>query len=482
MSLKRFGAGGLPVILFLVSLIAAPSDAPLADAAEKMDRATIRTLLQQPIDVNVPQVDGMTALHWAAYQDDLETVKLLVGASADANAANRYGVTPLSLACTNGNSQMVELLLDAGADPNVVLRGGETALMTAARTGEPGAVKVLLSRGADVHSKEDRRGQTALMWAAAEGHREVVEDLIEAGADYRTPLDSGFTPLLFAVREGRLGVVEALLKAGVDVNETVQRQAPGSKPGWPREGISALHVAVANAHYAVAANLLDWGADPNTDLPGYTVLHAIASVRKPGVGDNNPAPEGSGNMNSIEFVKKLATQGAHLNARMTEQVNLGNTRLNKLGATPFLLAAQSADAELMRTLAGLGADPLLPNADSSTPLMVAAGIGTRSPGEDAGTEPEVLEAVGAALDLGADVNAVDDNGETAMHGAAYKNAPEVVQLLADMGAKIEIWNQKNEYGWTPLLIAEGHRHGNFKPSPETVAALHRLMVEAGVVP
>ena len=134
----------------------------------------------------------------------------------------------------------------------------------------------------------------------------------------------------------------------------------------------------------------------------------------------------------------------------------------------------------MRALAALGADPLLPNAENSTPLMAATGLGTRSPGEDAGTEPEVLEAVLAALELGADIDAIDDNGETAMHGAAYKNLPKVVELLAEKGAKIEIWNQKNRQGWTPLTIAEGHRFGNFKPSPVTVAAFHRVMSAAGV--
>src|SRR5205085_11241031 len=106
-------------------------------------------------------------------------------------------------------------------------------------------------------------------------------------------------------------------------------------------------------------------------------------------------------------------------------------------ATPFFLAARTADAELMRALAALGADPLLPNADNSTPLMAAAGLGTRSPGEDAGTESEVLEALQAALDLGADPNAVDNNGETAMHAAAYKNLPQVVKFLAGKGARIE---------------------------------------------
>jgi ankyrin repeat protein len=476
----------MALLLSAARLIGAGSDSPLADAAEKMDRARIRTLLQQRIDVNAPQIDGMTALHWATYQDDLETVELLVRAGANVKAANRYRVTPLQLACTNGNGAIVELLLKAGADPNSALPGGETALMTAARTGKLGPVKALLSRGADVNSKDDRLGQTALMWAAAEGHAEVVQELIKAGADFRARLSSGLTPLLFAVREGRGGVVRALLAAGVDVNETVQPQASGPRRGYggrrPPGGASALLLAVTNAHYELAAMLLDAGADPNADLPGYTVLHAITSVRKPGVGDNDPAPEGSGSLASIDLVKKLAARGANLNARMTKRANLANTRLNEIGATPFLLAALTADAELMRTLAALGADPLLPNADNSTPLMAAAGLATRSPGEDAGTESEVLEALQVALDLGADVNAVDKNGETAMHGAAYKNLPKVVQFLADKGAKIEIWNQKNKHGWTPLLIAEGYRHGNFKPSPETVAALHRVMAAAGVSP
>src|SRR5436190_5853311 len=160
---------------------------------------------------------------------------------------------------------------------------------------------------------------------------------------------------------------------------------------------------------------------------------------------------------------------------MTKKVNVGLTSLNTLGATPFLLAARTADAELMRALAALGADPLLGNADNSTPLIVAAGLGTRSPGEDAGTESEVVEALQAALDLGNDVNAVDNNGETAMHAAAYRNHPAAVQFLADHGAKIEVWNRKNKQGWTPLTIAEGYRFGNYKPSPVTVEALHRVM-------
>ena len=475
---------GTVLAISTVSLDASGSRALLADAAEKLDRSRIRALLKQHVAVDTPQVDGMTALHWATYHDDLELARLLVRAGAPVKAANRYGVTPLSLACTNGDAAMVELLLDAGADPDAALPGGETPLMTAARTGALASVKALLSRGARVDGKDDRRGQTALMWAAAEGHTPVVQTLVEAGADVRARLASGMTPLLLAVREGRLGVVQVLLKAGADVNETVP--VDGRRRGYggrlPPAGSTPLLLAATNAHYELAARLLDAGANPNADLPGYTVLHAITAVRKPGVGDNDPAPEGSGALTSLELVKQLAAHGANLNARMTKRANLNNTRANEVGATPFLLAALTADAELMKTLAALGANPSLPNADNSTPLMMAAGLATRSPGEDAGTESEVLEAVQAALDLGADVNAVDNNGETAMHAAAYKNLPKVVKFLAGKGAKIDVWNRNDKFGWTPLAIAVGYRFGNFKPSPDTEAAIRDVMVAAGVTP
>ena len=480
---KQLVIAGVLVLLSVASGFAA-STAPLADAAEAGDRVKIRALLQQRVDVNTPQADGMTALHWAAYQDDQAIAELLLRAGANVKAANRYGVTPLSLACTNGNGTMVELFLQAGADANTVLPGGETALMTAARVGALGAVKSLLARGATVDRKDDRRGQTALMWAAAEGHAEVVAVLVEVGAELRTRLASGFTPLLFAVREGHVDVVRALLKAGADVNETVPVE--GRRRGYggrlPPAGATPLLVAVMNGHFELAAALLDAGADPSAGLPGYTALHAMVAVRKPGIGDNDPGPEGSGSLSSLDLVKKLVAHGANVNARMTRRANLTNTRLNENGATPFLLAAQTADAELMKTLVSLGADPRLPNADNTTPLIVAAGLATRSPGEDAGTESEVLEAVQVALDLGIDINAVDNNGETAMHGAAYKNLPQVVKFLAARGARIDVWNRPNKFGWIPLAIAVGYRFGNFKPSPVTEAALRDVMIAAGVTP
>ena len=481
MSLTRWGACGLALVLLASASESHAVNAPLADAAERADRAAVRALIAQHVDVNQAQADGMTALHWAVHRDDLETAKLLVDAKADVKAANRYGVTPLSLACTNGDEAIVALLLDAGADPNTKLSGGETVLMTAARTGKLGPVKALLARGADVNARE-RRGQTALMWASAEGHAEVVQALLRAGAEFRTPLPSGFTPLFFAVREGRTDVARILLKAGADANEAMQPKKSSGRA--PVRGTTPLILAVENGHFELALALLEAGADPNDQRCGFTALHTLSWVRKPNRGDEesgDPAPIGSGTLSSLQLVEKLVEHGADVNAQL-ERGASGRGVLSRRGATPFLLASMTADVPYMTMLIQLGADPRLPNAQHSTPLMAAAGLGCLAPGEEAGTEDEAIEAVKLALELGNDVNAVDDNGETAMHGAAYKSFPRIVQFLTDKGARIEVWNRKDRHGWTPLMIAEGHRPGNFKPSPETIAALHRVMRAAGLPP
>ncbi|MGH9627191.1 MAG: ankyrin repeat domain-containing protein, partial [Bryobacteraceae bacterium] len=486
--MRRKLSGGMVIasLLFATALTAGGPDTRLMDAAKEKDTAAVRSLLQQKVDVNTSAPDGATALHWAAHMNDMATAQLLVSAGANVRASNLYGVTPLSLACTNGAAAMIELLLKAGADPNTTMPEGETALMTAARTGNVDALEALLSHGAGVNTKESWRGQTALMWAAGEGHAAAVERLIEAGADIRARSNGGFTPLLFAVREGQSAAVRVLVKAGADVNETLParnrpRRNGASGSAGTKTGLSALDLAVANAHFELAAVLLDAGADPNAAGPGWTPLHTITWVRKPGKGSNDPAPPGSGNMDSLELVRRLAAKGADLNARMTSRTPAGASSLNMIGATPFLMAARTGDAELMRLLAELGADPLLPNEDNTTPFIVAAGVGTRSPGEDAGTESEVLAAVKVALELGNDINAVDKHGETAMHGAAYKHLPSVVQFLASNGARLEIWNRKNDLGWTPLRIAEGvHRTLNFRSSPPTAAVLRKLMSAAGV--
>ncbi len=458
-----------------VAVSAHAQTASLADAAEMQDGALIRGLLQESADVNAAQVDGMTALHWAVYHDDADMAGLLVRSGADVNAENRYGVPPLSLASTNGNATIVGLLLDSGADPNESLEGGETVLMIAARTGNLEAVKELLGEGADPNAQE-RREQTALMWAAAEGHTPVVEALIDAGADVQATLGSGFTPMFFAVREGHTDVALMLLEAGVDVNEALRLQR--------NRGTSPLLMAVRNGHFELAVALIEAGADPNDQLSGFAPLHTMSWVRKPDASDlGNPAPIGSGNLTSLEFVRAIVALGADVNLRLDEgaprQPNSA-TRLGSGGATPFLLAADRADAALMALLLELGADPFMANLRGTTPLMAAAGLGTTAPEEEAGTELEVLEVTRLMLELGADVNTVNDEDDTAMHGAAYGMFPTVVELLADNGADPHIWKRENHRGWSPLFIAEGYRYGLPRPSRATIQVITRLMVAAGI--
>ena len=466
--------------VWLVSVGISSAQGRLIDAVRANDAGAVRTLLDARADANAVQPDGTTALHWAVERDAIEIVQLLIRAGANVKATNRYGATPLWLASLNGNAATIGVLLEAGADPSAASDEGETALMVAARTGKIDAVNLLLARGADPNVKEQWRGQTALMWAAAEGYAPVIETLVARGADVSARSNGGFTAILFAAREGRIAAVDALIKAGADMNDSlpIRKRAPQNAPPPPPDpGPNAFLLAAANAHYELAARLLDRGADPNAAPQGFTALHQVSWVRKAGIaGSNNPAPQGSGTMDSLAFVRKLVAKGATLDTRVTKKPNMGVTTLNSIGATPFLLAARTADAPLMKLLAELGANPLLTNEDGSTPLMVAAGLGTNSPGEDPGTEPEVLDAVKVALDLGNDLNVVDKNGETAMHGAAYKHVPTVVHYLADKGARADVWNRPNSKGWTPLKIAEGVQRGmNIVSSPVTATAIRQVL-------
>ena len=455
--------------------------APVADLAERADFSGMHAALAAGGDVRLAQVDGTTALHWAAHHNNEPAVAALLAAGAPPDTVNRYGVTPLALACVNGSAGVAERLLAAGADPGRVSSGGETPLMTAARVGREALVRALISRGADVNARLPGGGQTPLMWAAAEGHAAVVEALLAAGADACAALDSGFTALFFAARGGHRGAVAALLRSGVDVNDVTRPARTGGK--LPRRGTSALLLAIENGHFELALDLLERGADPNDQRSGYAPLHVLVWVRKADKGEDEgfPEPRVTGPVTSEQLARRLIAAGARVNERLAGGPS-GAGRIARKGATPFLLAADTADLDYMKLLRELGADPLLPNADGATPLMAAAGLGTRSAGEEAGTEEEAVAAVEYLLGLGADINGVTVNGDTAMHGAAFANFPAVVHLLAKRGMRFDVWYTSNKRGWTPLLIAEGHRFGNFKPSFETIEAIREELVAKGVKP
>ena len=502
--LKNFVLAALLCVFVSSWLLAGTSD--VADAAMSKNAAAVRALIQQKANVNAAQADGTTALHWAARWNDLEMAAALIQAGANGRAANRTGATPMFLAAVNGSAAMMETLLKAGADVNApVLSHGETALMMAARTGKLDAVKVLLSHGADLHATENLRGTDALMWAAEQGHASIVKFLLENGADAGaqskiirpirrnglgfgrpgpdgTPAGGdpmgGLTPLLFAAREGGIETVRVLITAGADVNKTA---VDGSGP---------LLVAVQNGHYDIAQFLLDHGANPDqANAKGWAPLYLAVSNRD-ALTTAVPAPSSDG---ALDFIKVLLDRGADPNRRIqvhTEVHQANNSLwLKEEGATPLLRAALCGDLTVVRLLLAHNADPSIPTFDQTTPLMVASGVGWAEGFTFQYSDEETLQLVKLLIDLGPGINAANEDGLTALHGAAYKGANKVVQLLVDRGADLTARDKGKDYGFgatsvrmTPLNWAEGVPIGMSSAiyHDDTVALIARLMQERGI--
>src|SRR5207302_3520995 len=294
MSIKRLAGCSMIPLLFVTGLWAASAD--VADAVMKGNKAAVRSLLQKKADVNAPQSDGTTALHWAVRLDDPETADLLIRAGANVSAATRAGATPLELAAINGSAAMIEKLIKAGANVNAPLtKYGDTALMMAARTGKPDTIKVLVDNGAQINAVETWGGTTALMWAVSESHPDAATLLIDRGANVNArskivpseggraaskngnivavPRDllpgekpkkdyyGGFPPLHFAVRQGDMESTRRLVAAGADINAI---SADGKEP---------LGLAAYNGNYEIASFLIDNKADLNhADAERFTAL------------------------------------------------------------------------------------------------------------------------------------------------------------------------------------------------------------------
>ena len=455
--IRRAHAGCLVLWLAVATVSANQVDRRLVDAAKAQDHATVEALLGQQVDVNISALDGATALHWATYWNAPDMVDLLVDAGADLDATNDYGIAPLALACDNGSGAMVTRLLEAGADPDLPRSTGETPLMTCARTGALGAVTALLATGVDVNAAESWHGQTALMWAVGERHTAVARALVDRGADIHARSSAGYTALLIAARADEPELARLLIAAGADVNDA----AP--------DGLTPLLVATVRGHAALAIAFLDQGADANADDTGYTALHWAAGswhteLTGGQMGIATDSDEEWRSLNGMEtgrlaLVEALLAHGADPQAQLARTppqfgYASGRFRVSLVGSTPFLLAAMDANVGVMRALVSAGADPLATTDEGTTPLMVAAGLG-QVPAETRVTESDALAAVRYVLGLGTEVNAVNEVGRTALHGAAHIRSDAGVQLLVDHGAQVNVADQR---GITPLMIAQGGGH------------------------
>lgn len=448
------------ILVWPFGALAQSSSSPaIIESLKTGDVEAVINLVAEGADVNAIQGDGATALHWAVHLNDLDTTSLLIEAGADVNAANQLGATSLWLAALNGSDALVGRLLESGANPNASLKMGETPLMVAARSGNAESVELLLEHGADVNTIESERGQTALMWAVAQQHANVVRVLIENDANLHARSEvwyqlentagntnpsgnfrmahGGSTPLLFVARNGDVETARVLVNAGANVQDI------------DASGTSVLVLAAHSGHGELGIFLLERGADPNAAEAGYTALHA-AVLRS-----------------EVELVVALLDHGADINTRIEHGTPSRrfsadysiDARL--IGMDALWMAAKYGEVEILRTLVEHGADPFFVSTRGVTTLQVAMGnssaalddrrdrIGNavRNPQAE---EQRTLELARILIDLGVDINAADQRGNTALHHAVLKDFLSVVELLVANGANVNAANQSEQ---TPLLLA-----------------------------
>lgn len=474
--------------------------APLVDAVKAGDKAAALALIARRADVNLPEADGTTALHWAVHHNDLELADRLLRAGARVNAKNDYGATPMSEAAVTGNAALIERLLKAGADVESANADGQTALMVVARTSRVDAAQALLRRGAHVNAAEQWRGQTPLMWAAAESQAAMVHALVAAGADVdaRSKVNNwqrqvtaepraiyrpagGFTPLLYVAREGCVECAKQLLDAGANIDMA------------DPEEVSPLLLAVLNGHYDLAAYLIQKGANPGKwDWYGRTPLYAAVDMNTIPRGGRPDRPSLDGTT-SLQIIEQLLAAGANPNAQLKLAPpfrNIGNDRgldgTLTIGTTPLLRAAKALDAPAIRLLLAKGANVSLSNTRGITPVMAAAGLGstdadTRGVYTNEDVQQRSIDSLTLLLAAGADINGKDGTrGLTPLHEAARWGWNDVVQFLVDRGANL---NAKDNRGLTPVDSALGKAGGNSRGGQridvhEDTAALLRKLIAA----
>jgi ankyrin repeat protein len=408
--------------------IADTGNLSLVEAVKQGNREAVQSMLAAQANVNAAELDGTTALMWAATRNDLDMADVLLRAGADVKAANQYGATALYAAAVSPDAAMTERLLAAGADPNAHLLSGETPLMEASRRGNLAIVRALLAAGADPNAQEANGGQNALMWAISQRHAAVTQALVQQEADVNARSKGGFTALMFAAQQGDADSARILLTAGANPNAVM-----------PKNGLTPLLIASAMGRAKVAALLLDKGADPNVvAASGFTSLHNAA--RRRGAA-------------AVTIITALLAHGAKPDVRLKQPKPTAESPNGIVfqGATPLAFAADVNNLDAVKALVAGGADPLIPTEQNTSPLMLAAGAGTdvvrsRSPAERA----VAIETVRFLVEHGADVNAAGQFGWTPLHSATYQGLNDVIEYLVSKGAKLDA---KDGFGQTPLSIS-----------------------------
>jgi ankyrin len=476
----------------------------VADAAMKGDRAAVRALIAQKADVNAPQVDGATALHWAMYRDDAEMADMLIRAGANVKAANRDGVTPLAMAALYGNPAMILKLLKAGADAKEVGTNGQTVLMLAARNGNPDAVKVLIEGGANVNARETLRGTTALMWAVEQKHPAAVKALLAGGADFKLKSAGAGLPRNYlaprvntaAVKQAAERYARAAANGRTYEEQLKWERENGQFSGPPTIGEQLARLqgqeTAAPAGQSQAAAAPVPGATPAASTPpagggrgrgrggaGRAAAGAAggATGAARGAGEDETddnevvvaglVGSGGGGLTALVFA---AREGDLESAKLLVGAGADVNQTTEYGWTPLLTATNNRHYLLGKYLLEHGADVNKANKGNWTPLYIATDNRNIEGGDYPVPKPDMdhLEYIKLLLEHGADPNArAKDNtltrtiftmqwffedGCTPFVRAAQSSDTELMQLLLDWGADPFI---ATAFGDTALTAAGG---------------------------
>jgi ankyrin repeat protein len=493
---------------------------PLFLAAKSGNAEMVDLLIKAGADVNYADNKGTTALMVAAASGSEAAVKSLIANGADVNAKDgAHGQTPLMFAAALNRAAAIRELLAHRADPNIATRavkldkpaprqddGSSTdkdkgdkdkkeeakpvpvKAAAAAPTGDKDNLDTL-ARAVGLKSANYVTGGKPEPGSEMQQLRDSVQKLVAkvdemekkmpAAAKPGTNDDAnpmfdrdrgtrdlgGFTALTYAARDNNIDAARALLEGGADINEVTLS-----------EKTTPLVMAITNGHFDLASFLVDWGADPNpANVLGIAPLFAAIDVQWAPKGWFPSPVIGTDKVTYLELMEQLLKHGADPNARTAKKIwfrSFGDhTWIDTAGATAFFRAAQSSDIHAMKLLVKYGADPNIPTLKGATPLMVAAGIGWGYHYNMNLTDDNAwMDSVKYCIQLGANVNATDDRGYTALHGAAYIGNHEMIQYLMDHGADVKaVAKDKN----TVADMANGPTRFGI-PHPETVALLESL--------
>jgi len=467
----------------------------VADAVMKGDTAAVRTLLRQKADVNAPQIDGATALHWAVYRGDLETADLLLTAGAKVEAANREGFTPLAMASLYGNAPMIDRLLRAGANATQHLANGETMVMLAARNGNPQAIKVLVAAGADVNAKENLRGTTALMWAAEQRHPEAVKMLVEIGADHAaTSGMAGLPRNYMAPRVNTAAVKDAQRRyaAAIAAGRTYEQQLEYEVAQGAKINIGFRQRQLGQTPPAGAAP----PATPQTP-PAADAAAAVEAADDTDVIVAGLVGSGGGGLTALVFA---AREGDLESAKNLLDAGANVNQTTEYGWTPLLTATNNRHYKLAQYLIQRGANPNIANKGGWTPLYLATDNRNIEGGDYPVPKPDMdnLEIIKLLLDKGADVHGtIKDNtltrtiftmqwffeaGATPFIRASQSSDTELMKLLLKYGADPKA---KTVNGDNALTLAGGIGWVDgvtFERSPKDNVEAVRMLLDLGLDP